>query len=129
MQSFLKFKKTISCQILATGVLISGTALLFDASTAAKGFALGSLFSLLNFRIMARQAPGMLGKERKAASVGGFFNLGLRLIIMALPLALAFKRPEIDVLWTALGLLNLQFSVIVYGFVAQRFGLTDEPTV
>ena len=125
----VKFKKTITYLILGIGVMVSGCAMLLGYSTAAKGFALGSLFSLLNFLVMYRQTPGNLGRERKAATVHSGFSIILRMGLLAIAMYIASIMPEVSMIWTAAGIFNLQISIMLYGFVLERYGLTGEPFV
>ena len=129
MEQLIKFKRTIITQILITTAVVAAGALFMDYTAAAKGFILGSFFSLFNFIIMVRRAPDLLGRERKSATVFSGLSLLLRLGLMALPLYLALQMPDVDVIWTVLGLFNLQFSIIIYGQVVERFGLTGGPSV
>lgn len=114
-------------QILITALVVSGALMLLGSVSAAKGFALGSLFSLGNFLAMARHAPKRLGLSRNLATAESFRSLALRLALLGLPLFLAFRLPEIDVLWTVIGVFNLQLSVLIYGLVVEPFILTSGP--
>lgn len=128
VEQFIKFKKTMVFQMLVTAAAAAGAALALGFVPAAKGFALGSLFSVGNFLLMAHHVPKRLGQDSKTAGFAGFLNLLIRLGLLACPLFLAFHLPKVSVLWTALGILNLQFSVLLYGLM-ERFGLNGGSTV
>ena len=129
MNEIIKFKRIIVYQILITAALVAAGALAFGYQAAAKGFVLGSLASVVNFLIMVRQAPKKLGQSRNKATAQSLAGLGLRMVILAAPLAAAFKIPGFSVIWTALGIFNLQFSIVIYGLVIERFGLADGATL
>ncbi len=128
MENILKFKKAIVYQILITAAVFAAGALIFNQMPAAKGFVLGSLFSLINFLFMVRHTPNRLGKERKAATVHSGLSLVFRLGILAVPLYLAIRRPEINLVFTIIGIFNLQISIIIYGLLVERFLYVDRPS-
>lgn len=107
-------------QILLTAAIIAVGALLFGYPSAAKGFVLGSLFSMLNFLLMARHSLKGLGDTQGRATGKRLLSLGVRMGILAVPIYIAFRVPEIDLLFTTLGVFNLQVSIILYGLVIER---------
>lgn len=128
MKQFDEFKKAIAFQILVTAAVVAAGAILLGYVSAAKGFVLGSLFSLGNFLIMAHQAPGRLGQNRNKAAAGSFISLLLRLGLLALPLFLAIRLPGINLIWTVIGIFNLQVSILIYSLVIQRFKAAGGPS-
>jgi hypothetical protein len=120
MQEFQIFKKRIVLQILITAAAVAVGGLLVGRPPIAKGFVLGSLFSVANFLMMARHAVKGLGDSQGRATARRLFSLGLRMGILALPIYLAFRIPEIDLLFTILGVFNLQVSIILHGLVIER---------
>lgn len=128
MNQLVSFRKIIAYEILVLAGLVGVTALLLGYESVAKGFVLGSLFSLFNFLIMFRHAPNVLGKSRKAATASSGFSLIVRLGLLAIPIYLGIRYSEFHLIWTLLGVFNLQFSIIIYGQVVQRFLPADDPT-
>lgn len=115
--------------MLILTAVVAAILLVLGYVASAKGFVLGGFFSILNFLIMIRQVRARLGKERKAATVHSGLGLGLRMLIMAVPLVAAYKLPGIDPLFAAIGLFNLQVSIFFYGLVIERFNLESRPSV
>ena len=128
MNQLVSFRKIIAYEILILAGLVGVAALLLGYESVAKGFVLGSLFSLFNFLIMFRHAPNILGKSRKAATASSGFSLIVRLGLLAIPIYLGIRNSEFHLIWTLLGVFNLQFSIIIYGQVVQRFLPADDPT-
>lgn len=126
MEQFLRFKKTLIVQMLITAAIVAVICFLLNHISAAKGFVLGSFFSIANFLLMIRNAPRRLSGQGK---VDGALNLVLRMAVLALPLYAAIRLPDISLIWTVFGILNLQVSIFIYGFIIERFGLVGEPTV
>jgi hypothetical protein len=125
MKNLLKFKKTVVFQILAGAGLVAAIALFFDYPAVAKGFVLGSFFSLFNFFIMIRHTSARLNMGRNKATVQSGYSALLRLLVLAVPLFLSFQFPSINLIATIIGVLNLQISIIIYCFVIERFGLVE----
>jgi hypothetical protein len=129
MEQLIKFKKAIISLIIIIAAVAAAAALALGAVSTAKGLVLGSLFSLLNFLIMAIQTPGRIGQSRRAATVSSGSGLFLRLAIMAVAPYVAIQVPAISLPATVAGLFNLQVSVIVYSTIIERFGPIGGPTV
>ncbi|MBU2550501.1 MAG: ATP synthase subunit I, partial [Proteobacteria bacterium] len=120
MENYQKFKRAIALQILLTAGLFAAGAMLLGYVPAAKGFVLGSLFSLVNFFIMARQAPRLLGQSRGRATAGSMGSLMFRMVVLGVPLYIALKTPAISLIWTAVGIFNLQISIMTQGPIMER---------
>jgi len=114
--------------MLVLAGLVAAAALAAGYVAVAKGFVLGSLFSVANFLIMTTQTPNRLGKTKKSATVHSGLGLGLRMLLLAIPLFIAIRRPEIDVISTVIGVFNLQISVMIYGLIVERFGSMSRST-
>ena len=129
MDSLIKFKRVLITQMLILAAVVAVGALALGYTASAKGFILGTFFSIFNFLLMIRQAPGRLVEEgRKKATFKSGYGIGLRMIILAAPVYIAFQLPGIDVLFTAIGIFNLQISILIYGLLVERFTLTGGPT-
>ena len=120
MEELIKFRKTVILQILVTAALVAAVTVLLGYRAAAKGFVLGSLFSLVNFLFMFRHTAGRVGDSRKAASGKSFLSMIIRMALLAVPLYVAMVRPEIDLIWAVAGILNLQISILIYSQVLGR---------
>lgn len=95
---------------LAMAVAIVG-ALLFlamDAKPVAKGLVLGTLFSILNFLMMAASLPMRLDKSRRQTFFIGLGSIGSRYLLLGIPLLIAVKVDAINFFSTAAGLFMVQ---------------------
>jgi hypothetical protein len=128
MEQLIAFKKIITIQILVLAGLVAAVALLLNYPTVAKGFVLGSFFSLLNFLVMARSTAKRLGQTRRLATASSGANIVVRLGLMAVPLYAAITMPQFNAVAAAAGLFNLQISIVIYGLVIERYGLMVKPT-
>ncbi len=128
METFQRFKKILIFEILITTLIVALVLSIISLRTQAAGFVLGSLFSALNLQIMARTLPNRLFRTRKKAGVLSSLNLLPRLLILALPLAISIYRPEkFDLIFTIIGLFNLQISILIHNLVLERFGILGSP--
>lgn len=124
METFQRFKKILIFEILITTLIVALVLSIISLRTQAAGFVLGSLFSALNLQIMALTLPNRLFRTRKKAGVLSSLNLLPRLLILALPLAISIYRPEkFDLIFTIIGLFNLQISILIHNLVLERFGI------
>jgi len=129
MEQLQQFKRAIVFQILLTAAVVSAAALLFGFLPAAKGFALGSCFSLANFLIMTHQAPKRLGKSSSRVGWESYLSLLFRFALLGLPLYLALRLPQFNFIWTALGIFNLQISIFIHGLIIERWTLTSRTNI
>ncbi len=116
--TFLALTKT------ALILTVFGCVVLFglDKISWAKGFALGSLFSVLNFALLRYGIRQRLGQSGKVAKVKGFAFILVRYAVLALPLLVAFKKREaFNLPATIAGLFCIQSSILFYYFIWLRF--------
>ena len=70
---------------LGLTVVVSGILMVIGKPDYAKGFALGSIFSIINFALLKRGLKKRLGKSVKRVRVEGFFSIVYRYIFLAIP--------------------------------------------
>jgi len=85
-----------------------------------KGLVLGTIFSVLNFIVMGELLPMQLGKTKGPTIVTALGSMGLRYILLAVPLVIAVKFDQIDIITTAIGIFMIQL-VIVSDYIGQFF--------
>ncbi|SHF41144.1 ATP synthase I chain [Desulfacinum infernum DSM 9756] len=90
---------------------------------AAKGLVLGSLFSVLNFVLMAQILPYQLGvgANRTRATGIALGSLGVRLALMAVPLIVAARSDRFNFWAAAAGLFTIPVAIFVDHAFLQRF--------
>ncbi len=95
----------------------AGAALALGHSAVAFGLLLGGLFSLINFRLLARNARKMRDQvDPQAAARMSFASFGLRLPLMGVALIAALMFPEIiSFAACAAGLFACQVVLVVAG--------------
>ncbi len=96
-------------------LLAIGTALFFlamGARSISKGLILGTLFSIINFILMARGLPLQLNKSRGKTFLACLGSIWVRYILLALPLIVAAKFQVINFFATAVGILMVQLVIL-----------------
>ena len=86
----------------------------------AKGVVLGTLFSVLNFVLMGELLPVIVGNARRRASFISLGSIGVRYLLMAVPLVMAVKLEWLDFATTVVGLFMVPF-VIMGDHLISRF--------
>jgi len=115
--TFLGFIKSA----LLLAVVVSLALFALGEASWAKGFALGSLFSILNFVLLKWGIQQRLNQGGKTVKVKGFAFIVLRYAILAIPLLLALKTEIFNLPATIAGLFCIQLSIYFYYFVWLRF--------
>jgi hypothetical protein len=99
---------------MATGAAaaIGGGLMACGLTAAGKGLIAGALFSVLNFVLMGQGLEARLGRSRRRATLAAFGTLVPRMLLMAVPLALAFAYRRLDPVATAIGLFAIQLVIL-----------------
>lgn len=79
---------------------------------AGKGLVLGTVFSIINFIIMAQVAPHRIGKSPKKAFVLSLGSICLRYIFLSLPLVIAIKFSQFDLIGAIFGIFMVQLAIL-----------------
>ncbi len=77
-----------------------------------KGLILGTLFSVLNFIVMAQTLPMRLGKSKGPSMLAALFSMGLRYVLLAVPLVIAIKFDQINIIAAIIGIFMIQLVII-----------------
>jgi len=78
----------------------------------AKGLVLGSLFSVINFVIIGETLPARLGKSRHKTFLVSLGSILFRYMLMAVPLIVAIKMEQVDLVTTVVGLFMIQVMIL-----------------
>jgi len=86
---------------------------------AARGVALGGLFSTVNFFIMSQTLTGRMARTGWSGKSFGFIWILIRLGIMALPLVAAFRMAYFNIVATAAGLFAIQAALLLQPLISR----------
>ena len=88
-----------------------------------KGFALGTLFSVINFMAMGQFIPMKLGKSRTRASFIASVSILIRYALLAIPLLISYRTESLNFFGVAAGLFAVQLSILVDHVFSRHFSL------
>jgi len=113
-------KKYCSLAVLAA-ILVGLVMILAGQKPVGKGLILGTLFSVINFVLMGETLPVKMGRSRQKAF---FFSLGsilFRYLLMAIPLFLAVKTDQFNLVASVCGLFMVQLMILADHLIASIF--------
>ena len=113
MESVRETQKKYCSRAMMTAVLIGLIFILTDQNTIGKGLVLGTLFSIINFVLIGETLP-----LRTAKSEVKTFGLSLSFIVfrfalMAVPLIVAIKFEQFNLLAAIFGISMVQLVILV----------------
>ena len=116
MSDYLTLQRTLIKNTLFLALAVACTFLAFNQKAAAKGVALGSVFSVADFKLMALLLPRRLvGQRRISVYLGTICRFGL----LSIPLILALTLPSFNFAATVVGLLLMKAAVFYHYFISK----------
>jgi hypothetical protein len=117
MSDYLTLQRTLIKKALFFALAAACICLALNYKAAAKGIALGSVFSVADFKLMALLLPRRLGRQSRR---GDYFALICRFVLLSIPLILAIKLPSINFAATVVGILMMQAAIFFHFFLSKR---------
>lgn len=108
-----QIQKKFGARALTAAIMFAVVTILIGHKALGKGLVLGTLFSILNFILMAEFLPLRLSSERRRASAYAFGTLILRYTLLAIPLIIAAKSGAFSFAATAAGLFMVQLVALI----------------
>jgi hypothetical protein len=118
MTDYTTLQKSVIKKALLLTLFAACTCLAFDLKAIAKGVALGGLFSVVDFKVMALLLQRRMTRQGKAGGVPGLF---VRFVLLGIPLFLAIKLPSVNLAATVVGLFAVKAAIFYHFFLADRF--------
>jgi hypothetical protein len=109
---------------MVAALLIGGGLILAGLPALGKGLIAGTLFSILNFILIAESLPYKLGKSRPKASAVSMAWILLRFSLMAVPMILSLKYQLFHPATAAVGLFFIQLIILAEHL---RFSIRPSP--
>ena len=91
--------------------------LALNLKSAAKGIALGSVFGVVEFKMMALRLQRRLLPQGRA---GDYFGLVGRFILLAIPLAIALRLPTVNFAATVGGIFAVKGAIFYHFLLSSR---------
>ena len=125
MEAIRQTQKKYCSRAMFTAIVIGGFLILIGQQPIGKGFILGAIFSVINFVLIGETLPYKLGKAKGRTILIALGSIFVRFGIMAVPLILAVKFDQFNLLAVVIGIFTVQLVIIADQF-SSRMGSTQE---
>jgi hypothetical protein len=112
MEAVHQTQKKMTRRTLALAIIIGFVFILSGHRPVGKGLVLGAIFSVLNFRLMAKSIGLKFGRSKKQAISISFGSLIFRYILLAIPLIAAVKFEQFNLTATVVGIFMIQLVIL-----------------
>jgi len=112
--------KKYSSQAMFVAIIVSVIFIAFGFKSVGKGFLLASIFSVINFGLIAFLNPFILGRTRFKTGSFAFLSITIRYALLAIPLVVSLKNDSLNFYAAAAGLFTVQVIIIFNQLVINR---------
>lgn len=105
-------QKKITRRALTMAIIIGFVFILAGHKPLGKGLVLGAIFSVLNFTLMAKSIGMKFGRSKKQAISISFGSIIFRYILLAIPLIVAVKFEQFNLIATVVGIFMIQLVIL-----------------
>ncbi|MEA2040434.1 MAG: ATP synthase subunit I [Thermodesulfobacteriota bacterium] len=123
MEEVRHLQKKYCSQAMMMAVCVAVIFIILGEKAIAKGFLLASIFSVINFTLMARLNPLKSGRSQVRASLVAFLSILLRYLILSVPLIVSIKSVSLNFFASVVGLFAVQLVIIFNHLIINRLVL------
>lgn len=123
MESIRRIEKRYCSVAMTAAIIIAFLFIIAGWKPMAKGLVLGTLFSVLNFILIGETLPARLGRTRMKTMFLSLGSMLFRYLLLAVPIAAAFRFKEFDLASTGIGIFFIQIVIIadhLYGLISPK---------
>ncbi|MDY6880182.1 MAG: ATP synthase subunit I [Desulfatiglans sp.] len=106
-------QKKICSWAISFALLAALVFLLFDEKAIAKGLILGTFFSIINFILMGKSIPMVIGKSRPRARMIGMASILMRYVLLAIPMIVGVKSASFSFVAVVVGIFSVQIVTLL----------------
>lgn len=106
-------QKRISFWTMSSTLVLAIVLLILQEKAIAKGLVLGACFSVINFFLLARSLPMVLGQSLAKARFISLASILSRYVLLAVPMILAVKSSSLDLTATIIGIFAVQIVTLL----------------
>jgi hypothetical protein len=117
MGDYGTLKKTLVKKALLLSLAAACIFLALNLKSAAKGIALGSIFSVVEFKLMTLRLERRFTRQKKARD---YFGLVGRFFLLSIPLVIAIKLPSINFAATVGGIFAVKAAIYYHFLISNR---------
>jgi len=107
-----KAQKRYASWALTAAILIGFGFILAGYKPLGKGLVLGTLFSIINFILIGQSLPLGLGRSKRKTFLFSLASIFLRYALMAIPLVIAIRFDQFDLISVICGLFAIQLVIL-----------------
>jgi len=111
MEPIRQTQKKYCSQAMVAAIIVGLIFILAGQKPMGKGLILGTLFSVINFILMGEIIPLQLGRTKAKAAFISFGSILIRFGLLALPLILAIKFEQFNLLTAICGIFMIQIVI------------------
>ena len=111
-ETLRQIQKKYCTRAISTAIFVGLFFILAGQKPIGKGLILGAVFSIINFILMGEMLPLKMGRTKGKTymfSLGSFF---FRYLILAVPLIMAIKLEQYNLIAVTIGLFLVQFFIL-----------------
>ncbi|MBN2034973.1 MAG: hypothetical protein JW836_17035 [Deltaproteobacteria bacterium] len=112
-----ELQKRICSWAIGGALVLAALFLIMGQKPVAKGLVLGTCFSIINFVLLGKSIPMLLGQSRRKASVIGLGCVLARYGILAIPIVIGLKLASFDFVAAIIGVFAVQVMILLDHFV------------
>lgn len=112
MEAVRQTQKRYSTTALTLAIIVGLFFILMGQKPIGKGLVLGTIFSVINFILIGQFIPLRVGQSRGKTFFISLGSIILRYVLLAIPLVVAVKFKQFDLLASILGIFMIQFVIL-----------------
>ena len=123
MESLRQTQKKYCSRAITAAIFVGLFLILAGQKPVGKGLILGTVFSIVNFILMAQMLPHRIGKTKNKTFFLSFGSMFLRYFILAVPLGIAIKLDQYNFISVVFGIFMIQFIILadhLFSLIASR---------
>ena len=117
MDDYGTLQKALIKKALLISLAVACIFLALNLKSAAKGIALGGLFSVVEFKLMARRLERRFARQGRSRD---FFGLFGRFLLLSVPLVIAIKLPSVNFAATVGGIFAVKAAIYYHFVISNR---------
>jgi len=114
MSAAVKATQKRYCSRAIVAAIIFGLPFIFGGyAPIGKGLILGTIFSILNFILIAESLPKKVGADtRRKQTTVSLSSIGIRFTLLAIPIVSAIKLEQFELVTTVIGIFMVQLTIV-----------------
>ena len=112
IESVKATQKKYASRAIWIAIIVGLCLFLADQKPVGKGIILGALFSVANFILIGKALPLRIGKSKRKTFFLSLGSIFFRYVLMALPILVAVKFEQFNLVAAIVGLFMIQFVIL-----------------